>query len=154
MKKIYSFTNSNFYRELQKCEKIEKEKAFCIKLMANSIFPEAENETILVQGIIDLFAIKNDEIILVDYKTDFVEKENDISIPIYAKEDIYSKDGIMIYEKNELVDVAILKDEKVTTKSLIFGNYYLKNSYDNRIIEIILNQIETQKITFHESINS
>ena len=91
MKKVYSFTNSNFYRELQKCEKIEKEKAVCIKLMANSIFSEAENETILVQGIIDLFAIKNDEIILVDYKTDFVEKENDLKIKYKKQLELYKK---------------------------------------------------------------
>lgn len=59
--------------------------------MANSIFSEAENETILVQGIIDLFAIKNDEIILVDYKTDFVEKENDLKIKYKKQLELYKK---------------------------------------------------------------
>jgi len=33
------------------------------------------NENVLVQGIIDLYTItQNDEIILVDYKTDYVER--------------------------------------------------------------------------------
>lgn len=79
LKKALEFTESNLYKKLQKCEIIEKEKAFCIKLNANSIFEEATDETILVQGIIDLYAINsNGEIILLDYKTDFVEKEEEL----------------------------------------------------------------------------
>lgn len=91
LKKVYAFTKSNIYNKLQNCEKIEKEKAFCIKLMANSIFPEAKEETILVQGIIDLFAIKNDEIILVDYKTDFVENENELKEKYQKQLSLYKK---------------------------------------------------------------
>ena len=36
-------------------------------------------ENILVQGIIDLYYInKNNELVLVDYKTDFVQNENEL----------------------------------------------------------------------------
>lgn len=33
-----------------------------------------ENERVLVQGIIDAYFMENDEIVLVDYKTDYVRK--------------------------------------------------------------------------------
>ncbi|WP_286077703.1 hypothetical protein, partial [Thomasclavelia cocleata] len=42
---------------IKKSDKIEKEKAFCTKINAKEVFEDAENETILVQGIIDLYAI-------------------------------------------------------------------------------------------------
>lgn len=78
LKKIFAFTNSKLYEKLQKC-KIEKEKAFCIKIKAKEVFEEATDEYILVQGIIDLYGITSEnEIILVDYKTDFVEKEEEL----------------------------------------------------------------------------
>lgn len=78
LKKVLEFTKSNLYKILQECEKVEKEKAFCIKLNAKEVFEEANKESILVQGIIDLYGIKNDDIILVDYKTDFVQNEQEL----------------------------------------------------------------------------
>lgn len=74
------------------------------------------------------------------------EKEINISIPVYAKEDIYSKDGIKLYEKDQKVETAILKDEKVITPLLAFGSYYLKNEIDNTIIEVVLNKTESEKV--------
>ena len=79
---------SNVAQKIKKCKIIEKEKAFCTKLQAKEIFEEAENEEILVQGIIDLYGIdEKNNIILVDYKTDFVEngKENEL-IQKYEKQ--------------------------------------------------------------------
>ena len=76
--KIQNFLNSKIAEKLKKAEVIEKEKAFCIKIKAKEVFEEAEKETLLVQGIIDLYAIFNDgKILLLDYKTDYVEKGNE-----------------------------------------------------------------------------
>lgn len=75
-----------------------------------------------------------------------MKKEMNLSVPIYANEDIYSKDGIKLYAKDEKVEVATLKDEKVITPLLVFGSYYLKNPIDNTIINIILNKTESQRI--------
>ena len=48
-------------------------------LPASEIYGSDAKEKILVQGIIDLYYInKNDELILLDYKTDFVKKETDL----------------------------------------------------------------------------
>ena len=58
---------------------VYKEKPFYINIPAKDIYEEDVQEQILVQGIIDLYYInENDEIILVDYKTDFVESEDEL----------------------------------------------------------------------------
>ena len=51
---------------------------FYINVPARAIYDEAEeNSQILVQGIIDLYYIdKDDNLILVDYKTDYVPNGN------------------------------------------------------------------------------
>lgn len=74
------------------------------------------------------------------------EKDINITIPIYASEDIYSKDGVKVYEKDEQVGSAILNEDKVISPFLIFGNYYIKNSLDNKCINITLNKIESEKV--------
>jgi len=74
------------------------------------------------------------------------EKEIDISIPIYAQEDIYSKDGIKLYEQDDEVGTATLQDGKVITPLLVFGNYYVKNTVDNTKINIVLNKTEYETI--------
>ena len=43
-------------------------------MSANELYSEKSDEKILVQGIIDVYYIdKNDEIVLLDYKTDYVK---------------------------------------------------------------------------------
>lgn len=72
---ILKFTKSNIWKELQTAKEIYKEKPFYINIDAKDIYHEKTEEKILVQGIIDLYYINQyDELILLDYKTDFVEK--------------------------------------------------------------------------------
>jgi ATP-dependent helicase/nuclease subunit A len=74
---ILKFLSSDFASHIKASKKIYKEKPFCIEIPAKTIFEEAINENILVQGIIDLYYInENDNIVLVDYKTDYVENGN------------------------------------------------------------------------------
>lgn len=76
--KIQNFLNSKLAEKLRRAKIIEKEKAFCLKIKAKEVFEEANDEFILVQGIIDLYAILDDgKIVLIDYKTDFVENGNE-----------------------------------------------------------------------------
>ena len=78
---ILKFTKSSIWKELKSAKEIYKEKPFYITIDAQSIYHEEVEEEVLVQGIIDLYYInQNDELILVDYKTDFVEdgKENEL----------------------------------------------------------------------------
>ncbi len=76
--KILAFTKSTIWKELRKAKTVEKEKPFYINILAKEIYNQEVEEDILVQGIIDLYYInENDKLVLVDYKTDYVEKGKD-----------------------------------------------------------------------------
>ena len=92
LKKVENFLNSSLAKKIKASKQIEKEKAFCMKINAKDIWDEAKDEEILVQGIIDLYCIsENDEIILVDYKTDFVENEKELILKYKKQLDLYRK---------------------------------------------------------------
>ena len=60
---------------MKSAKKIYREKPFFINIPAKEIYKEETEEEILIQGIIDLcFINKQDELVLVDYKTDYVQK--------------------------------------------------------------------------------
>ena len=76
--KVYQFTKSKIWNEMLEAKKVEREKPFYINIPAQEIYKQDLDEKILVQGIIDLYYItKQDELILVDFKTDFVENRNE-----------------------------------------------------------------------------
>ena len=82
--KILNFTKSNLWQEVRKANLVEREKPFYITIPAEEIY--AKEEEILVQGIIDLYYINSkDELILVDYKTDYVQRECEL-IEKYSKQ--------------------------------------------------------------------
>ena len=79
--KILAFLRSNIWKEMQTAKVVEQEKAFYLNLKANEIYQNNAEDEILVQGIIDLYYItNNDELVLVDYKTDYVENNNEQSL--------------------------------------------------------------------------
>lgn len=109
LEKISSFLNSSLVSKIKKCKVIEKEKAFCKKLKAKEIYAEAKDETILVQGIIDLYAqAEDDNVILIDYKTDFVAngKEEILVKKYYNQLKIY-KEAIQEALQKEVTEVYI-----------------------------------------------
>ena len=78
MSKILAFTKSDIAKELKEAKEIYKEKPFYINVPAREIYEENCDENILVQGIIDLYYIdKDDNLKLLDYKTDYVEPGNE-----------------------------------------------------------------------------
>ena len=80
--RLYEYTKSNLWNELKWAKKVYKEEPFYINVDASKIYNKEElEEKILVQGIIDLFYIdKDDKLILVDYKTDYIEKGKENSL--------------------------------------------------------------------------
>ena len=88
IERVEYFLNSKLGIEIKNCKTIEKEKPFCVKLNSKDIFDDSKDEEILVQGIIDLYAIKDDDtVLLMDYKTDFIKpNEEDILIKRYRKQ--------------------------------------------------------------------
>jgi len=73
---LLEYQQSNLWKELKKAKEIHKEEPFYLQLSANRINPEYPIEDkILVQGIMDLYYIsEKGELVLVDYKTDYVER--------------------------------------------------------------------------------
>ncbi len=76
--KIVQFTKSKIWKEITNAKKVERERPFYISIPAKEIYMQDVDENILTQGVIDLYYInENDELILVDFKTDFVENNNE-----------------------------------------------------------------------------
>lgn len=74
------------FRRAQLRGDLFREKHFMLNLPHNELFERGNiTENILLQGIIDAFFIEDDEIVLVDYKTDHVEN-GDILIGRYKKQ--------------------------------------------------------------------
>ncbi len=74
-RKILKFLQSNIWKQMKEAKQVYKEKPFYIEINANEIQEGNTEDKVLVQGIIDLYFInKEDELILVDYKTDYVEE--------------------------------------------------------------------------------
>ena len=74
--KILQYTKSEIWKELKEAKKVYKEKPFYINIPAKEIdIDNNSDDNILVQGIIDLYYItKDDKLVLVDYKTDYIKK--------------------------------------------------------------------------------
>ena len=92
--KILEFLKSDIWKEMKEAKLVEQEKPFYFNIKANEIYDVKSEEDILVQGIIDLYYInKYNELVLVDYKTDYVENNDeeslkekyDIQLAIYKK---------------------------------------------------------------------
>ena len=78
---IIQFTKSDVWKELKEAKEYHKEEPFYINVPANEIGATESKAIVLAQGIIDLYYIdKNDNLVLLDYKTDFVKKgeENEL----------------------------------------------------------------------------
>ena len=97
---IEKFFESNFYEVFKKAKKVYREQRFNILLPAfdftqNDDFKEnIYDEEILVQGVIDLFfESANGEIILCDYKTDYLTPEelSDESLVIKKMKDRHGR---------------------------------------------------------------
>lgn len=123
---IVKFVQSDIFKEIyisNKFGKLYKEKAIDYNLKLKNLYKDeniSEDEKIMVVGIIDLFfENENGEIILLDYKTDYVTKENleevknryKIQLDLYksAIEEIsgkkVAKKGLYLFGINEYVEV-------------------------------------------------
>ena len=75
--KIYKFFKSNLGQRMLKSEKVYKEFPFYTEIplseVSKDISGEVANEKVRLQGVIDCFFYENNEIILLDYKTDYVK---------------------------------------------------------------------------------
>jgi ATP-dependent helicase/nuclease subunit A len=86
------YTKSELFKELKNAKEIYKEQPFYINLTSDEIFKNGLKDNILVQGIIDLYFInKENQVVLVDYKTDYVTNENELKEKYKVQLQIYKK---------------------------------------------------------------
>lgn len=75
--KIIKFFNSDLGKRMLKSTEVKREVPFFIRLRSTEIYKELptdkySEEIIILQGIIDCYFIEEEELIIVDYKTDYV----------------------------------------------------------------------------------
>ena len=89
---LVEYTKSDLFNELKNAKEINKEKPFYINVKASRLYDNISknnDENILVQGVIDLYYInKNDELVLIDYKTDYIEKDKEQELVEKYKEQL------------------------------------------------------------------
>ena len=95
-KDISTFVKSPLYTEIKNSKRIRREVPFNLSISAKDIFKFEENskdDTIMVQGIIDLYYETEEGIIIVDYKSDRLHNADEF-IERYAKQLEYYKKAL------------------------------------------------------------
>ncbi len=76
--KIHAFFSSDIGKEMLEAKEVNREVPFYIEVSGKELFKELkdedEDETVLLQGVIDCYFETNNGLVLLDYKTDFVPK--------------------------------------------------------------------------------
>ena len=82
VKKVMNFLNTNLAKRMvvaAKEGKLYKEQPFVYGIKANRLNKEfPDTETVLIQGIIDVYFEEDDAVVLMDYKTDKIESEESL----------------------------------------------------------------------------
>ncbi len=93
---ILKFTKSDIWQDLKQAKEYHKEEPFYINVPLKEIEDIEAEENILAQGIIDLYYIdKEDKLVLLDYKTDFVkEGEEEILIKRHTPQLLLYKNAL------------------------------------------------------------
>lgn len=119
---IYQYTKSQLFEELRQAKEVHKEQPFYINIPAKDVVSEAENskKNILVQGIIDLYYIdKNDNLVLIDFKTDYISQEPN------AKEKILEKYKVQLEIYKTALEQALGRKVNKTALCLVKDEYFL-----------------------------
>ena len=84
--KIYKFFKSNIGKRALSSHFIKREQSIYSQIKMNDIYLNNEDiqnnratydeESLMLRGIIDLYFEENDEIVIVDYKTDYIDEDN------------------------------------------------------------------------------
>ena len=119
---IYQYTKSQLFEELRQAKEVHKEQPFYINIPAKDVVSEAGNskKNILVQGIIDLYYIdKNDNLVLIDFKTDYISQEPN------AKEKILDKYKVQLEIYKTALEQALGRTVNKTALCLVKDEYFL-----------------------------
>jgi len=88
-KKIETLISSPLATRIRNSPKVYKETPFILALPAAELYPDnpaaTEDETVLVHGIIDCYFEEDDQIVLLDYKSDAQPDRHIVQMQIYKK---------------------------------------------------------------------
>ncbi len=77
---ILAFLNSDICNRIKNSDNVFVEKAFAFYIDRNKIFDDNTSGVMLLHGVIDLYFYEGDEVVIVDYKTDYMSDENKASL--------------------------------------------------------------------------
>ena len=106
---ISKFFKSGLYRRIAASERVVREQKFRISLPVNKAFPELkenfEDESIIVQGIIDCVFFENGKAVVLDYKTDRVADCDELVTMYHRQLEVYKAAAEQIFscEVDELL---------------------------------------------------
>ena len=73
---VRRFLASPLASELRKADRVEREARFSLLMPGDKFFPELDGgEEVLLQGVVDLFAVRDGGVTVVDFKTDYVTED-------------------------------------------------------------------------------
>ena len=70
--------------------KLFREQPFVMTVSSSEIYKDDSSEDLLVQGVIDVFFEEEDGLVLVDYKTDYVKTEDELSKKYHTQLEYYA----------------------------------------------------------------
>lgn len=79
-KKVHEFFSGSLGKRIINADKVYREFPFYTEIDANVLDNNFNEEKVRLQGVIDCFFYEGDEIVLVDYKTDYVKEGNEEEI--------------------------------------------------------------------------
>ncbi|MBR3280492.1 MAG: helicase-exonuclease AddAB subunit AddA [Clostridia bacterium] len=98
--KILNFSKTELFNDIKNAKKVYKETSFNLNLKAKEIYNVDSDEDIMIQGIIDLYFVDEDgNIVLVDYKTDNVDNEQELIKRYKVQLELYKRALEEILEK-------------------------------------------------------
>ena len=94
--KILNFFKSSLGERVKKSILVKRETPFYIEMKSTDIYKDLQehiygDEKVLLQGVIDLYFEEEDGLVLVDYKTDYVENIEDIKKKYSIQLEYYSE---------------------------------------------------------------
>ncbi|MCQ2978673.1 MAG: PD-(D/E)XK nuclease family protein, partial [Clostridia bacterium] len=123
--KIIMYLNSNTFERIDKSNFVKREMPFMMKKKASEIYKDKNiQDDVIIQGIVDCIFEEDNEIVILDYKTDKVFKEgitkeeriNEIKNNYKVQLDLYEEAVSKIYNKPIKEKILYLFDSGDTVK--------------------------------------
>ena len=111
MEKLFTFLTSKAAKDMALAASrgdLYREKPFMMSVPASHVWEEAsETESVLVQGIVDVFWVDEDGITLLDYKTDAVSKPEELVKRYQLQLQLYAQALSRVFDNCKVKDIFI-----------------------------------------------